>query len=140
MKHIYIIINLILAISLSAGAGDIQLKINDITAEWGGDIRIGLYQEAGFPTEGKAIQGWVLQVTDISADFTINDIPEGVYAIAIFQDINTDGKLNRTIYRAPKEPYAFSNNKFGRFGPPKFSEVSFSVKNGEVSSLTINLE
>jgi uncharacterized protein (DUF2141 family) len=40
----------------------------------------------------------------------------------------------------PKEPYGFSKNKFGKFGPPDFEDASFEVKENNPISLTINLE
>ena len=48
--------------------------------------------------------------------------------------------MDTNLFGAPKENYGFSKNVFGTFGPPDFEDVSFTVKNGKVANLTINLE
>jgi uncharacterized protein (DUF2141 family) len=68
------------------------------------------------------------------------NIPAGTYAIAVIQDENLDGKLTKNFLGIPKEPYGFSQNKYGMFGPPKFKDVSFAVENDSNISLKINLE
>ncbi|NQV13827.1 DUF2141 domain-containing protein [bacterium] len=141
MKKISLIITtLLLGFTLSAQTGQVQVNITGITPEWGGTVRIGLYLEDGFPTVGKSQVNKVMLATKLKDLVTFKDIPAGTYGIAIFQDINSDGKLNRNFYGAPTEPFGFSNNKFGRFGPPKFAEVAFAVTSGDSTALIINLE
>ncbi len=36
--------------------------------------------------------------------------------------------MDRNFLGIPKEGYAFSNNVFGTFGPPKFEKAKFEVK------------
>lgn len=66
--------------------------------------------------------------------------PAGTYAKAVFQDINSDEKLNSNFYGAPTEPYGFSNNIFGLFGPPKFVDAAFDVQVNDTVGLSMNLE
>lgn len=141
MKSILqIILTLLVGTTLFAQTGTVEVKVTGIIPESGGIIKIGLYEHEGFPTVGKSVAGQNVAVKDIATTTTLANIPVGTYAIAIFQDINSDGKLNSNFFGAPTEPFAFSNNKFGMFGPPKFADVSFIVKNGEKTSLTIILE
>ncbi len=65
------------------------------------------------------------------------DIPAGNYAIAVFHDKNSNGKLDTNILGIPKEPVAFSMAKMKTFGPPSFEECSFSV--AKDTELTIRL-
>ena len=44
------------------------------------------------------------------------------------------------MFGVPKEPYGFSNNKYGKFGPPDFEDISFDVKEDASTSLIINLK
>ncbi|GJM30044.1 MAG: hypothetical protein DHS20C17_26790 [Cyclobacteriaceae bacterium] len=53
------------------------------------------------------------------------ELPFGKYAISVFQDVNSDGELNTNLLGIPNEPYGFSNNVKGNFGPPKFIKVQF---------------
>ena len=106
----------------------------------GGKIKIGIYDSKGFPFLGKEIDGLVIEIKGTSATYVFKNIPAGKYAISVFQDSNVDGILNKNMFGVPKEPYGFSNNKYGKFGPPNFEDVSFDVKEGTSISLTINLK
>jgi len=54
-------------------------------------------------------------------------LPPGEYAVAVYQDINSDRVLNKTIFGIPKEPYGFSGDPYIRFGAPNWSETSFRI-------------
>lgn len=51
--------------------------------------------------------------------------PVGKYAIAVYQDLNKNGILDRNWLGLPSEPYGFSNNPSTLFGPPSFQKASF---------------
>lgn len=61
----------------------------------------------------------------------ITDLPYGNYAISIYHDENNNGKLDTNFMKIPKEPYGFSNNARGMFGPPKVNEAKFSFSTME---------
>ena len=61
------------------------------------------------------------------------EVPHGEYSIAVFQDINEDGELNTNLLGIPKEPWGMSNNAPARFGPPKWSDMRFTVTNATVT-------
>jgi uncharacterized protein (DUF2141 family) len=46
-------------------------------------------------------------------------------------NIDGDGKLNKNMFGMPTEPYGFSNNARGSFGPAKWSNAKFSVIAGD---------
>lgn len=66
------------------------------------------------------------------------DIPEGNYAIAVFHDKNSNGKLDTNMLGIPKEPVAFSKGKMKTFGPPSFDECSFAVAEDTDLSIRLN--
>ena len=123
-----------------AQTGIITVTVSQIETEEGGKVKIGIYDSQGFPDVGKEIAGIDLDITGTSVTYVFDNIPVGKYAIAVFQDENVDGKLNTNFFGAPSEPYGFSNNKYGMFGPPDFEDVSFDVKEDTSISITINLE
>ena len=51
------------------------------------------------------------------------DVPDGRYAISLYQDINGNGKLDMNFLGIPKEPVGFGNN-YKPFGSPKFESSS----------------
>jgi uncharacterized protein (DUF2141 family) len=65
-------------------------------------------------------------------DIEISNLPNGVYAFAIYQDLNENGQLDTKKFGIPAEPFAFSRDALGKFGPPPFSQASFELKGGGV--------
>ena len=108
-----------------AQTGTINVEISGVE-DPKGLMSIGLYSdEKGFPDDGKEYKGTDVEVTGQTVVHTFNDVPFGTYAIAIFHDTNSNGKLDKNFLGIPKEGYAFSNNVFGTFGPPDFKDTSF---------------
>ena len=127
----------------AAIAGTLTVDVHNI--ERGGEIHLAIYDDADvFENDngekgGKAsgiIDGVVEEVAPGSVKYTFN-LPEGVYAIGIFVDVNRNNKMDRNFIGIPKEQYGFSNDARGNFGPPSFAEASFTVS-GDMA-LEINL-
>ena len=49
-------------------------------------------------------------------------VPPGAYAVAVFQDENGNGRLDRNPLGLPTEPYAFSND-VGRTSAPSYNSA-----------------
>ncbi len=128
------------ALTVQAQTGSIQLTINQLEPEKGGILKIGLFESKGFPIVGEEIVGSNIEVKEASITHTFTNLSAGIYAISIFQDANDNGQIDKNFFGAPTEPYGFSTNTYGMFGPPDFADVSFEVKDNETVSLTINLE
>jgi len=58
--------------------------------------------------------------------FAFRNVPPGAYAVAVYQDVNGNGRLDRNALGLPTEPYGFSND-VGRIGPPTFSGARVPV-------------
>jgi uncharacterized protein (DUF2141 family) len=59
-------------------------------------------------------------------------IAPGTYAVSVFHDENSNGKLDRNILGMPKEGVGVSNNAAGHFGPPKFDDMAFHYQGGRL--------
>ena len=103
-----------------------------------GEISIGLFQGAESYPKGDVVAGAFIKADNETITYTFENIPEGVYAIAIYHDENTNAEMDRNFLGIPKEGYAFSNNVFGTFGAPKFEKAKFDVK--EDIQLTIKMK
>ncbi|MCC5825027.1 DUF2141 domain-containing protein [Alkalimonas sp.] len=68
-------------------------------------------------------------------------LPYGRYAIQVFQDLDSNGKLRTNWLGIPREPVGTSNNATGRMGPPKFDDASFefSAENPEHKLDMVNI-
>jgi uncharacterized protein (DUF2141 family) len=56
----------------------------------------------------------------------------------MFHDVNGDGRMNTNPFGIPTEPYAFSNNARGQFGPASWADAVFTVEAAETTQ-QINL-
>jgi uncharacterized protein (DUF2141 family) len=86
-----------------------------------GPVRVAVFSEGSdFPNHEKAATTLTLPSNANLTEGSLDDLPSGKFALAVYQDLNNDGKLNRSNFGIPKEPYGFSNNARGQFGPPPF--------------------
>ena len=66
-------------------------------------------------------------------------IASGTYAVSVFHDENSNGKLDTNIMGIPREGVGASNNARGHFGPPKFAAAAFPFSGGRIDlKITIN--
>jgi len=65
-------------------------------------------------------------------------VPPGQYAVRLFHDVNGNGQFDTNPFGIPTEPFAFSNNARGRFGPATWEEAVFTVTAGaNVHQITV---
>lgn len=62
----------------------------------------------------------------------------GEVAIAAFQDVNENEKLDKNSLGIPTERYGFSNNPKRGFGPPSFQQAKFNLSTG-INTLDIEI-
>lgn len=65
------------------------------------------------------------------------EIPDGIYALASYQDENNNGKMD-LFFGIPKEAYGFSNDAKGVLLPPSFNKASFMVNGDTTVTFTLN--
>jgi len=78
-----------------------------------------------------------VEVKNNKATFEFKDIPKGTYSFSYYHDLNANGELDTNFMGVPKEPYGFSNNQKGRFGPPSFEDAKITINNDTTIQLTI---
>ncbi|MFT4770929.1 MAG: hypothetical protein ACI9CP_001495 [Cryomorphaceae bacterium] len=79
----------------------------------------------------------IIAVSDYTETVVEFKVAKGEYAIAIFQDMNKNGDLDRNIFSYPSEPFGFSNNYRPLVKPPHWTDVAFQVE-GE-KTIEVNL-
>ena len=75
--------------------------------------------------------------TDGEIMISFGNIPKGVYAVRLYQDVNKDGKIDTGMFSIPLEPFGFSNNATTLFGPPSFSDASFALNQNFALSIDL---
>lgn len=102
-----------------------------------GTLRAALY-DSKEKFMKKHVQVSEVKVTSLNMRLTFNDLPSGEYAFSIFHDINDNGELDTNLLGIPKEPWGFSNNARGTFGPPDFEAASFRVNDKVIIKVKLN--
>jgi len=104
----------------------LTIKITGIE-KLAGKVRVGIYNNAAnFPVEGKELKHVIIDVTakTLTCTFTV---PAGYYAIAMYQDENMDGEINKNFLGIPKEKFGFSNNIKPKLSAPSFDETKINL-------------
>ncbi len=118
----------------------IVLEITGIKTSQKGSLKIGIFRKNGFLDQNKVIYKKIIPVDRSTMEVTFQNVDPGIYGAAVIQDQDKNGKLSTNLIGYPIEPYGFSNNQYGKFGPPDFNKVAFEVKSGKKTELKINLE
>ena len=119
--------------------GMLTLKVDRIDLEKGGKLSIAVFDEKNFLNTGQQLYDREVDVTAEQMEIIIEKIPEGTYAVAVFQDIDRSNDLKTNFIGFPQEPFGFSNNARIRFGPPSFSDAQFKVESDKNIILKIVL-
>lgn len=102
-----------------------------------GNLRLALYNSASsWMKANQMIRGRIVVVQAQQETIEIHGLPVGAYAIVVYQDMNSNGKLDKRFWFFPKEPYGFSN--VGRaYKPPSFKKASINLP--DTSAIDIRL-
>lgn len=106
-----------------------------------GQVICALYSSReGFPKQSEKALGRVTSaITEKQAVCEFSGIAPGTYAISVFHDENSNGKLDTKFMGIPREGVGASNNAKGHLGPPKFEAAAFSFSGGRLElKITIN--
>lgn len=125
-----------LAASSAAFGADLTVEIRNAGDK--GTVMVALFK----PSDrwlGRASMGTAAPARNGAVTVTFKDLEEGEYAISLFVDENGNGRMDTNPIGIPIEPYAFSNDATGNFGPPSFEKAKFNVAK-ENKSIVINVK
>jgi len=119
---------------LSAPA-NLKVVVRDIKVGEGSVVLEVYDNEKSFLKKPAAKQ--IAKANNQNLEFSF-DLPEGNYAIAIYQDINDNKKLDKGLFGIPTEPYGLSNNFRPKFSAPSFNDCKFKI--AQQTTTTIRLK
>jgi uncharacterized protein (DUF2141 family) len=131
-----------LIVGISAGYGQhlpVKIKLSNIKNQKA-PIHLGFYkQENDFPADGK--QAFEFKATPNGKDtltVSLPSVPPGDFAIAVYQDVNQNGRLDTNLFGMPKEPFGFSQNVHPKLSKPSFADCRITIaKAGQVVTITL---
>lgn len=123
--HLFVIWTI--ALLAPAKKGELILQVKNIESARG-MLHIAVYDEKNFLQEGKELLKTTATVQNQQdLRVAIPDLPFGTYAIAVYHDVNNNGKLDKNYLGIPAEPYAFSNNPRAKWRSPTFDETQVEL-------------
>lgn len=104
-----------------------------------GTINLGVFDQNAYDGKDGFTTGAMIKVDGEAVTAVIEGLAPGTYGIKLFHDVNDNGEMDTNPFGMPTEPYGFSNNAKGRFGPAKWDQAAFDVSaDGAVHTITMN--
>jgi uncharacterized protein (DUF2141 family) len=130
MKNIYLLTLMILHAWTICGQdlSTITVRVSNIELN-GSKIFIALYDnENNFDQKLGTVDSLKIFSKTETIDVKFRDVKSGDYAVAVFQDLNNNDKLDRVGLKTPQEPVGISNYATNKIlGRPKFKKAQFNV-------------
>ena len=122
------------AVAQSRGAA-LEVRTPGLTAE--GSVVVAVFdKEADWKSRDRPVRTQKVAAGPNSR-VRIDGLAPGRYGLMVFHDKNNDERLNTWPIGMPSEPYGFSNNARGRFGPASWQAASFEVRGDSVQTLRL---
>ncbi len=103
-----------------------------------GVLRLAVYNDAAhWMSNTDMVRGRLGFIQSESQTFEVHGLPAGEYAVAVYQDLDSDNTLDRWLWLIPREPYGFSNN-VGQYGPVSFKQASFDLVEDKTITIKLN--
>ena len=136
MKKLFISATLMICLSATLFAqGKVEVTVKNIQ-ELKGTIRMAVYSgEDNFMQ--KELTSKDVKVTGKEVVVVFENVKAGEYAISTYHDVDNNKELNTGFMGIPKEPYGFSNDARGTFGPPTYEKAKFKVTGDTKTSIKV---
>lgn len=121
-----------LAHSTGAQAADLTISLNDVRSDQGTLMLSVIRNEAQMSGAEPSPTSMMLSPNTTGVTVTLHDVEPGTYGVQVMHDVNGNGELDANMLGIPKEPWAFSNNAKGKFGPAKWKDVQFTIDGDSV--------
>ncbi|NQZ82954.1 MAG: DUF2141 domain-containing protein [Colwellia sp.] len=128
-------LSMIVILSQTVHAADLTINISDIESGKG-SVMVALYAGNKAYQSGESTFVSKVKASSEKESVTFKDLPDGEYAVKMYQDENSNNELDKNMLGIPKEGYGFSNN-VGRFGQPDYKEAKFTVKENTVIEMEL---
>ena len=111
------------------------IEINGVTVN-GGLVYVSVYSNENDYKNEKAFTSFILQPIKTTLTHSL-DLSEGEYVVSVFQDINSNDKLDENIFGIPSEPVGKTNYNL-RGAPGGFNKLKAPVNKGS-TKLIVNM-
>lgn len=122
----------LLATGDDSGTRSLTVTVTNIPGAKG-ELLVGLYDaKESFTSKPLPLSPKVPVTSTDPVTTRITGLKPGIYAIAVIQDLNGNGELDRNLFGMPVEPLAFSVIREIPKGKPKFAACAFEIKDTDL--------
>lgn len=139
MKRLFFCAALLGSITSYAQTGRLVVTVKGINTTKGGELATGLFTKDSFPKTGQQAKGIFSPITGDQMQVVFEQVPVGTYAVAVYQDIDSDHKLKTNLVGYPTEPLGFSRDARIKLGPPSFSDAALSIAADQTVTTSVTL-
>ena len=125
-KKIAVFLSIFLLSISNIYAINVTLEINDVRID-GGLLYVAIYSNEDDFRNGNSTMHFILAPISNTVIHNI-ELPAGEYVVSIFQDTNSNGRLDTGIFGIPREPVGITNYS-GNGRPGGFQELKVPVNN-----------
>jgi len=113
---------------LTASRGEITVYMEGFRSD-AGEARVALFSSKdGFPdATAQARKVARVNIKNYEARADLTDVPYGTYAVAVLHDENSNGVMDRNLFKVPTEGYGASNNPAGSMERLDFDDAKFAL-------------
>lgn len=113
----------------SADTASVTIELTGLQPQ--GQVMLQVFNSEESYRAGRGLAARRIPITASTATVEFEDVPTGQYAVRLFHDLNGNGELDTNPFGILTEPYAFSNNARGSFGPATWAQAVFTLNAGE---------
>ncbi len=138
MKKVSILTVLVVSLSATTSLfaqSKVEITVKNLQ-EIKGTVRMAVYSGEGSFMKN-SLTSKEVKVTAREVTIIFENVKPGEYAISTYHDIDDNKELNTGFMGIPKEPYGFSNDARGAFGPPSYKEAKFKVEGNSKISISV---
>ena len=121
----------VLLAALPMAAGELRITVPGVESD-AGAVRVALFASADDFANDRPVHGSSAAARVDGVHVVFPALSPGRYGITSFHDRDDDAEIDTNLMGVPTEPYGFSRNARGRFGPPSFDDLSFEVGDDDV--------
>jgi len=109
--------------------GTLTVQIENVEQQKG-SLAIAVFEQTeNFLDADYAVQKVMQKVSATGTNnVQLADLPFGTYSVAVYHDVNGNGKLDTNFLGVPKEPYGFSGGFSSKWSKPTFEETQFDFQ------------
>lgn len=120
-----------LAFSQTEGNTTLTVVVENIKSNKG-VVLAGLSSKETFMKTAPEFNAKAEYIEEGKVILVFENVPPGTYGLTVLHDKNSNGRMDFAATGMPEEDYGISNNTFDPYGPPRWEDAKFEIREPDV--------